>query len=171
VDDGRARAALARGLAASGLDEARRAVDALRDPGAAADLAGAIEELLATHRSLGAAAELHVHGEPVDLAADGAGALRRAAQEVLSNARRHAPGGPTDLELTWSPDAVSLSAATPIGSAFSPAHSPALGPGSGGGRGLTGLRERVEALGGTATWGVRDGSFLVSATVPTEVRA
>src|SRR6185312_3428342 len=42
------RVKAARGLAADGLDEARRAVDALRDPDTA-DLAGAIEQLVITH--------------------------------------------------------------------------------------------------------------------------
>jgi signal transduction histidine kinase len=159
VDDARSRAAAARGLAASGLDEARRAVDALRDPDAAADLAGAIDELVATHRSLGSAAELRVDGDPVELAGDGAGALRRAAQEVLSNARRHAPGASTELELSWTPDAAILTATTPLTTG-----DPTSGPG--GGRGLAGLRERVAALGGRAEWSVRDGAFQVTAEVP-----
>jgi len=165
IDDARSRAIAARGLAASGLDEARRAVDALRDPEAASDLAGAIGELVATHRSLGAAAELHVTFEGTDesvaLAPDGAGALRRAAQELLSNARRHAPGEPTVLELSWTPDAAILTATTPLASGI-PVSSP------GGGRGLPGLRERVAALGGRAEWSMVDGVFRVRASVPAE---
>jgi signal transduction histidine kinase len=153
------RVVAARSLAASGLDEARRAVDALRDPDDAADVAAALAELVATHRSLGADATLTVAGTPGDLTADAAGALRRAAQEELSNARRHAPGQPTSLTLAWSTDAATLTASTPLapGSAA---------PSPGGGRGLSGLRERVEVLGGRADWAVRDGVFVVSAEVP-----
>jgi len=154
------RVTAARALAAEGLDEARRAVDALRDPDAAADLAGAIEQLVATHRSIGASATLSTTGEPGPLSDDSAGALRRAAQEVLSNARRHAPGQPTALSLEWGSDSVALTAATPLADDVD-------GPSSaGGGRGLAGLRERMEELGGTAQWEVRQGAFVVTAQVP-----
>ena len=154
------RVTAARGLAAEGLDEARRAVDALRDPEATADLAGAIEQLVITHRSIGAQASLSTTGEPAALSDDAAGALRRAAQEVLSNARRHAPGQPTALELDWWPEEVALTATTPLADDLD-------GPSSaGGGRGLAGLRERMEALGGSAQWAVRAGAFVVTARVP-----
>ena len=159
TDDAHARVTAARGLAASGLDEARRAVDALRDPETSTDPAGAIEELVVTHRSLGGEAALTVSGHPAELSADGAGALRRAAQEVLSNARRHATGRTTTLALVWTPEAATLTATTPL--AFGSAPS-----GSGGARGLAGLRERVEALGGTADWAVHDGAFVVTARIP-----
>lgn len=158
------RVTAARGLAASGLDEARRAVDALRDPETSADLAGAIEDLVVTHRSLGGSAALAVAGAPGELSPDAAGALRRAAQEVLSNARRHAPGSATTLVLAWTPDAATLTATTPLGSG-----APGSGSGgssSGGGRGLLGLRERVDAVHGSADWTVRDGAFVVTARVP-----
>ena len=159
TDEARSRVVAARGLAAAGLDEARRAVDTLRDPATSADLGGAIEDLVITHSSLGAAASLRVTGDPVPLPAEAAGALRRAAQEVLSNARRHAPAQPTSLELAWGPDAATLTATTPL-AAGAPPSSP------GGGRGLVGLRERMEALGGTADWAVRGGAFVVTSTVP-----
>jgi signal transduction histidine kinase len=162
IVDARARAAAARGLAASGLDEARRAVDALRDPETATDLRAALDELLATHRSLGGSATLAAvsAGPPHPLAPEAAGAIRRAAQEALTNARRHAPGQPTDITLTEDPDATTLVAVTPLSLEPTPAS------GAGGGRGLTGIRERVAALGGTAEWGVRDGVFALTATVP-----
>jgi signal transduction histidine kinase len=159
TDEAHARVLAARGLAADGLDEARRAVDALRDPEISADLAGAVDELVVTHRALGARAALRVAGEPGELSPDAAGALRRAAQEVLSNARRHAPGQQTALLLTWTPDAATLTATTPLTPGAPPS-------GSGGARGLLGLGERVEVLGGTADWAVHDGSFVVTARVP-----
>lgn len=159
TDEAHARVTAARGLAASGLDEARRAVDALRDPETSADLAGGIEDLVVTHRSLGASASLTVTGLPGELSPDAAGALRRAAQEVLSNARRHAPGSATALVLAWTPNEATLTATTPLASG-------APSSGAGGGRGLPGLRERVEAAHGSADWSVRDGSFVVTARVP-----
>lgn len=164
--DAHRRVVAARALAASGLEEARRAVDALRDPEASADLAGSIAALVATHRSLGGVAELRESGEPGPLDDAAAGALRRAAQELLSNARRHSPGQPTTLALAWGPDAASLTASTPLLRS-----TPASGSGSGalpggGGHGLLGLRERVQALGGVADWGAEGGVFVVRAEVP-----
>jgi signal transduction histidine kinase len=155
----------ARALAAEGLDEARRAVDALRDPDAAADLAGAIEQLVATHSSIGGSASLTTTGTPSPLADDAAGALRRAAQEALSNARRHAPGQPTALSLEWDSGAVGLTATTPLADDIDGRPS-----GAGGGRGLAGLRERMESLGGSAQWAVREGAFVVMAQVPLKKR-
>jgi signal transduction histidine kinase len=163
-DEAHRRIAAARGLAAEGLEEARRAVDALRDPETAADPAAAIQQLVDTHRSLGARAELHQSGEPGPLDPVAAGALRRAAQEVLSNARRHAPGMPTELTLDWTPDDVAFRASTAL-AATTPASL------AGGGRGLAGLAERMTALGGTATAGVRDHAFVVEARVPRTVAA
>ena len=102
----------ARGLAASGLSEARRAVAALRDPaGAPAGVpvepdtfAASLAELLAAHRSLGAVADLTIAGEPVPLADAQATAVQRALQQALSNARKHAPGEPIRVALDgWPP--------------------------------------------------------------------
>jgi len=157
--DAATRVSAARGLAAEGLEEARRAVDALRDPEAAADPAAAIQQLVDTHRALGARAELHETGEPGPLDAAAAGALRRAAQEVLSNARRHAPGMPTELSLDWTSTDVAFRAATALAAG-------AVRASAGGGRGLSGLQERMAALGGTATAGVQGRDFVVEAHVP-----
>jgi signal transduction histidine kinase len=160
-DEAHRRVTAARGLAAEGLEEARRAVDALRDPETAADPAAAIQQLIDTHRSLGARAELHQSGQPGPLDPAAAGALRRAAQEVLSNARRHAPGMPTELSLDWTPSDVAFRASTGLASSATAG----LG-GMGGGRGLVGLSERMAALGGTATAGVQDHAFVVEAHLP-----
>ncbi len=153
-----ARVRAARGLAGEGLEEARRAVDALREPDEAADLPRAIEELVDLHRSLGGMAELTVTGTPGPVRAESAGALRRAAQEALSNARRHAPGVRTDLVLGFEPDTAALAARTP------PSDHPSGGGGAG--RGLAGLRERASAAGGEASWRLADGGFVVDVRVP-----
>ncbi len=158
-DEAAKRVSAARGLAAEGLEEARRAVDALRDPEAALDPATAIQQLVETHRSLGARAELHESGDPGPLGAAAAGALRRAAQEVLSNARRHAPGMPTELSLDWSPTDVAFRASTALAAGAPPSS-------VGGGRGLSGLQERMVALGGSATAGVQGRAFVVEAHLP-----
>ena len=158
MEDAAVRVRAARSLAADGLDEARRAVDALREPDEAADLSRVVTELVGVHRSLGAAADLEIRGDAGPLAPEAAGALRRATQEVLSNARRHAPGRPTSLVLTWEEDAVVLSATTPL------ADGRPMGGGSG--RGLLGMRERLRSVGGEAIWGVTERGFSVEARAP-----
>lgn len=158
VVEASARVRAARGLAGEGLEEARRAVDALREPDEAADLPRAIEELVDLHRSLGGEAELTVTGTPGPVRVESAGALRRAAQEALSNARRHAPGVRTDLVLGFERDTAALAARTPPSDR-------AAGTG-GAGRGLTGLRDRALAAGGEASWRLADEGFVVDVRVP-----
>ncbi len=85
----------------------------------------------------------------------------RVVQEALTNARRHAPGAPVDVT--------------------------AHGDGAGGirvlvtnrvseqgdaepGRGLTGMAERVAAVGGELETGVRAGEFVVDARLPAQSR-
>ncbi|GLY92996.1 two-component sensor histidine kinase [Actinoplanes sp. NBRC 103695] len=136
------RVIAARGLALSGLDEAKQAVSALREP-PDEDVGSVLADLVAAHRALGGV--VAVRG-PVDhggLSAAGRTALRRAVQELLTNARRHAPGVPADLILDWGEETLTVAASTPA----------AAGPRSqaGGGNGLTGMRERVTEAGGTMT--------------------
>lgn len=158
VTEASERVRAARGLAGDGLEEARSAVDALREPDDAADLPRTIGDLIDLHRSLGGSAELTVTGVPGPLRAESAGALRRAAQEVLSNARRHAPGEHTHVVLGFEPDTAALGARTPLTDR-------AAGTG-GAGRGLTGLRDRAVAAGGEASWRLADGGFVVDVRVP-----
>jgi signal transduction histidine kinase len=162
----RTRAQDARALAADGLADARRAVAALREPAdrgstpvAPCDLEADLRELVAAHRALGGEAELSVHGSPSVLDSAQATALRRALQEALSNARKHAPGAPVAALLDWQTDRVRLTVTNPIVSAH-----PALAA-SGGGHGLDGMRERFSALvaGGTAAATASDGRFTVTA--------
>ncbi len=166
----RSRVADARALAASGLGEARRAVNALRDPDARPDdfdrpgsFDEAIDDLLAAHRSLGGAVELTTTGTPRPLDADQAAAFERALQEALSNARKHAPGEPVQALLAWSDDVVRLTVSNPLGDG--PGPEPGSLARSGGRHGLEGMRERFAALpaGGRATAGVDGGRFIVTA--------
>ncbi|WP_348788709.1 histidine kinase [Leifsonia sp. NPDC080035] len=162
----RERVVAARGLAAGGLSEARRAVAALREPnagGAAVDppaFTASMEDLVAAHRSLGGEARVVVAGRPRTLTADQATALQRALQEALSNARKHAPGQPVRARLDWENDRVRLTVSTPLGDA---ARSDLAA--TGGGHGIEGMRERFAALplGGVATAGVDGDAFTVTA--------
>ncbi|KQR53774.1 hypothetical protein ASF88_02670 [Leifsonia sp. Leaf336] len=173
----RDRVVVARGLAADGLAEARRAVAALRDPERSAvpatvtpaDFRAGLDDLLAAHRTLGGAAGLSVSGEPAPLSAGQATALQRALQEALSNARKHAPGAPVDARLDWQTERVLLTVSSPLvaSAASAPAASTAGFElaGSGGGHGLEGMRERFAALplGGSATATSDGGRFTVTA--------
>ena len=80
--------------------------------------------------------------------------LYRAVQEGLTNARRHAAGSPTTVSRTQSDAAVGFRMTNPADRDVEP------------GRGLIGMRERVEALGGTMTAVVVDGEFVLEIEVP-----
>jgi signal transduction histidine kinase len=71
--------------------------------------------------------------------------ILRAAQESLTNVRRHAGANVVDVTLTYFDDGISLDVADD-GRGFDPA---AAGGGPAGGLGLAGMRERAEALGGS----------------------
>src|SRR5690606_10790024 len=85
-------------------------------------------------------------------------ALYRVAQEALANVRRHAPGAPVSMVLSFSDDKLSLTIR----------NGPPLGRplGRGNGWGITGMTERIAAFGGRLTAGnTNDGGFQVSATL------
>ncbi|EYR63641.1 histidine kinase [Actinotalea ferrariae CF5-4] len=88
-------------------------------------------------------------------------AVYRIVQESMTNALRHAPGAPVEVDVTAAPGGgVELRVANLVpGSAGSVAA-------DGGGAGLLGMRERAERLGGAFDAGVRDGWFVVSARLP-----
>lgn len=173
----RERVVAARGLAADGLAEARRAVAALRDPDGsakttvtAADFRATLDDLVAAHRTLGGIAALHESGAPRPLDSAQATALQRALQESLSNARKHAPGAPVDAVLDWQDERVLLTVSSPLipaPAATAPtttSHGAALAT-SGGGHGLEGMRERFSALplGGSVAATADGGRFTVTA--------
>lgn len=85
-------------------------------------------------------------------------AAYRVVQEALTNARKHAPGAPVDVEVTTTSHLLEVRVANPV----------AL-PGAelGTGRGLIGMRERVEALGGRLRVQAAGDRFEVAATIPT----
>jgi signal transduction histidine kinase len=146
----------ARDLAKSGLEEARRAVSALREdppalPAALRTLAESFEET--THRPC----TLRISGPERRLTPEAELALLRTAQEALTNVRRHAPGSPAQVELAFDPSWCDLRVTNPASSSKG---SP------GGGYGLVGMRERAELLGGTLTTDQQDDGFLVHLRVP-----
>jgi signal transduction histidine kinase len=151
-------------LAKSGLDEARRAIGMLRDD----DLPGP-DKLAALARSFEADTGIPCRyaeaGQPAELRPAVKLALYRVAQEGLTNIRKHAHPERAEVRLDYLRDGISLAVEDFLGSADKPAAAAAL-EASGGGYGLTGMRERAELLGGTLTTGSTGCGFRVVLRVP-----
>ncbi|CAM5334440.1 sensor histidine kinase [Streptomyces aurantiogriseus] len=147
------RVVAARGMARDGLDETRQALSALR--GELTPLEDFLTELVRTVDS----AEVTVGGERRALPAEASQAVRRVAQEALTNARKHAPGAKVHLKLEYGPQEVTLDVRDSGGS-----------PGElaevGSGYGLLGMRERAELLGGSLEAGPDEEGFVVTLKVP-----
>jgi len=132
----------AHGLAASGLDDARRAIaaargDELPGPERLEALAGAFGD------QSGLPVAVEVNGNPRQLPPDARLAVYRTAQEALTNVRRHAAAERVCVSLDYLSDATVL-VVEDHGAAGTP---PPMTPVAGG-YGLTGMRERAKLLGG-----------------------
>lgn len=154
----RAREAVSKAarLAAEALDDVRRSVGTLRTDAARPPLPDALKELAAHGEP---APTLAIEGEPRPLTPGVEHALFRAAQEGLTNIRKHARATSALLRLDFrTPQRVVLELAD-------------NGVGTNGGHdagfGLRGLRERIELLGGTVATGNRlEGGFALRVEVP-----
>jgi len=146
----------ARELAKNGLEEARRAVAALRDdtpplPAALSAIAGEFREVT------GRECTLDIRGPRRRLPPEIELAVIRTAQEAVTNVRRHAPGSPAAVRLTFGDGECELEVVNP----------PSDETGTpGGGYGLMGMRERAELLGGTLEAGETADGFRVRLRVP-----
>jgi signal transduction histidine kinase len=177
----------AHGLAAGGLDEARRAIsaargDALPGPERLDSLAAVFAE------QSGLPVAVDVTGEPRQLAADARLAVYRTAQEALTNIRRHSVPERVEVRLDYRADAVALviedhaahGSPAPLGFGASDglgdgnggsepgddgAFAPQAGP-FGAGYGLTGMRERAELAGGRLAAGPTNDGFRVELWLP-----
>ena len=102
---------------------------------------------------------LRIEGSARTLPADPSLALYRGAQEALTNVARYAPSACTTVTVRYKPDSTRLSVDNGV-SATPPRQ------GMGGGRGLEGLRERVERAGGTMSAGPTAEGWRVEIEVP-----
>lgn len=112
-------------------------------------------------------------GTPVDVSVDGdrrnapAGievAAYRVLQEALTNVRRHAPGAPARVQLSFRRTDLVVEVENPLVNG-----QPATDP---GGHGILGMRERVSLYGGTFQAGPRpEGTFKVNARIPYDMEA
>ncbi|MDH6136056.1 signal transduction histidine kinase [Kitasatospora sp. MAA4] len=152
----RERVVAARRMAQDGLVETRQALSALR--GEFTPVGEFLVELAGAQGAV-----LTVHGTPRPLVAEAGLAVRRTAQEALTNVRKHASGGACTLRLSYLAHEVELeirNAASAPGEV-----SPELAS-SGSGYGLLGMRERAELLGGSLLAGPDDGGWRVLLRVP-----
>jgi signal transduction histidine kinase len=135
----------AQSLARDGLSEVRRSVAALRaSPVENRPLSEAIARLVDEARAAGIPTELALTGEPRQLAPQAELALYRAAQEGLTNVRKHAGGGAhAVLSLAYGPDGNVRLTVSDNGSGVD-----TVGANGQVGFGLLGVRERVALLGG-----------------------
>jgi len=147
-------------LARRGLDDARRAVDALR--GGATPALGDLPALVESFRGLDLDVTLTVTGAARRLSAEAELAVFRAAQESLTNVLRYARDGRATVTLSYENGAVRLLVEDelPVVAGRPPAFT------GGGGKGLTGMRERVGAVGGSVQAGATERGFRVDVEVP-----
>ena len=156
----RERVQRAHGLAREGLQEARRAVGALRGDSAVP---------VAARAAIGALVEQYEHpieftmsGDEARLQGQTAMAVLRVIQEALTNIRKHAPGAAVTVRVTISQAAVDV---TIENRALVPVARAGLA-GSGGGYGLRGMRERAAELGGTLAAGPVEDGWRVALHLP-----
>jgi signal transduction histidine kinase len=155
-------------------DTGRRAITDMRhlldvlNPDHSTPVPGTDEGLLAlVERTRGAGQPVEFTEEGTPAASRGSADLvaHRVVQESLTNALKYAHGSPTTVRVRHRPEEITVNVTTdragPSGAS----------PG-GGGRGLVGLRERVEVLGGEFSAGPREGGgFTVDARIPARAPA
>jgi signal transduction histidine kinase len=156
--------AAAQQMAAEGLVETRRAVQALRTdtPPLAEELALVTD----TH-----AQRYHVPvsydtgGVPAALSPDATLALLRIAQEALVNAAKHAAGEPVAVRLDYGDADVRLTVRNDLPPDADSRQTADVSTVNGG-YGLIGMHERLRLLNGTLEAGRRDGQWVVTAELP-----
>jgi signal transduction histidine kinase len=151
----------ASGLAREGLAETSRAVQALRED--FVSLPEVVKSLVDIHvRGEAEPVTVQVRGTPRPLPPGPGLTLYRVVQEGLTNALKHAPHAPVQVELDYTGDAVTATITN---------GEPRDGPSrplsaTGAGYGLTGIRERAELAGGSLTAGPAAGGWRVSVRIP-----
>ncbi len=165
--------ASAQRIAASGLEETRQAVHALRVD--TLPLGKELARASETHaQRYGVAASFDTGGDPVPLPPEATITLLRVAQESLVNAAKHAAGQSVTVCLDYGDSHVRLTVRNNL-----PPGTAALGQVKGsdaastagvgtvnGGYGLTGMQERLRLLSGTLNAGRRANQWIVTAELP-----
>ncbi|KZB79518.1 sensor histidine kinase [Amycolatopsis regifaucium] len=119
---------------------------------------GELSSLVEATRLAGAEVTAEVRGEPSSVPPVVSREAYRILQECLTNALRHAGKVPVTVLVDAGPELLRLRVANPLGAA-APSR-------DGGGRGLRGMAERVDVLGGTIAAGRAEGQWKVEVAVP-----
>ena len=156
------------------LTSMRRLVAVLRETSGAGPQAGAarlptpglgdLSELVRRFRDSGAAGAVRLSSpRAADLPVEVQAAVYRMVQECLTNIARHAPGAArVDIEVSRQAEEVVVQVANTRGQ-----RAPEHGGSRGRGYGIVGMRERVQALGGTLSAGpASGGGWCARAAVP-----
>lgn len=123
-----------------------------------------LRELVDGSARAGVPVRMAVRGDADRLGMSTAVVLYRIVQESLANATRHAPGAQVEVNVDVGEKTVTATVWNGRPSASS------RGADLGGGTGITGMRERAGAVGGTLTAApAPDGGFLVTAELPVAV--
>jgi signal transduction histidine kinase len=149
-------------LARAGLEEARRAIAALRDE----DLPGPdrLEQLAADfEQDSHVSTSFEITGTARELDSETSLTIYRVAQEALTNIRRHARPDHVEVSLRYAPDGSRLTIRDRA-QTRSVAGPPTVS--AGGGYGLTGMRERAELLGGSLSADHTPDGFCVELWIP-----
>ncbi|GAA3222387.1 sensor histidine kinase [Actinocorallia longicatena] len=144
------------------LAELRRMLTVLRDPARDAQLRpqpslARLDALISGYRDTGMPLTLTVTGERRPLPGGIELSVYRIIEEALTNVLKHARPARVDVTLAFTPETLTVTIDDDGPSR----------PATPGGHGLTGMRERVIALGGDLTTGPRTGGgFTVTAALP-----
>lgn len=167
LEFGEARDALERieGASHSAIGELRAILGVLRDP----DHGGPprspvprvtdVKRLIAGAITAGSDVRLAVQGQPPEQLCDAVSlAAYRIVQESLTNARRHAPESPVDINLSFDNDGISIAVQNDASATSNNGHGPGIG--------IKGMSERATAIGGRLDARKRGGRFTVQAELP-----
>jgi signal transduction histidine kinase len=145
----------------SALEEMRAMIGLLKADGGTAETTAParLTELLKLVESARASGLDVAVGSTVDVVLPAAVDLTayRIAQEALTNAAKHAPGGRVDVDVCFVDQVLQVEIRNDV---FHADTEPADGAG------LLNMRERADAVGGTLTAGPADGGWLVRADLP-----
>ena len=153
-------------LVKDGLANARQAVGALRGE----ELPGLsqLEALIAGfHDDMHLDVTLRIDGNAHTLPAEVSLALYRGAQEALTNVARYAPTATTTVLLRYDSTQTTLIVENRLAELVPAAAAQGGLTGVGGGRGLAGMRERLERIGGNVEAGPTETGWRVQLDVPT----
>jgi signal transduction histidine kinase len=143
------------------MDQLRRTLDILkeeREPRTPRLTIDDLPELVRQVAGAGLEVGFEVAGEPRSLPPDCGVAAYRITQEALTNVVKHAGASRADVRLSWQEESLVIEIQDNGRGAVA-------GPPSGG-DGLTGIRERAAACGGTASAGPAARGFAVRARLP-----